>query len=392
MLTAQITQHPVGQGGFCTGWLRSDTGRTLRWGYDCGSVQTKALTREIGRLSDDLDIFFVSHLHEDHVSGIDRLLGRVSITEVVLPWLNMRDRLLLAVMAMAEGGAPQTYFEFVADPAAFLLARGVTRVTWVHGPDDPDFPEGGEAPDLFPGREEGGFAVKWTGRVTSEPRSVGEVTHVSEDAVARVAEGGLLADWILKPFVHPPGTARMDAFRSYLDSVWPGLSDEDLAREVLTSAGRDQLRSAYHRIWVNHNLVSLSVYAGPDEQSGADWSAEVSGSGYFMRRNESLGWLSTGDSALRGIGRRTAFKNHYGLFLPELAVLQAPHHGSRHNWDDDLLQGIPRDAVVYAAAGQNPWGHPHREVRDAVRGNGFPWEKVGSRSRTQLTAVFRQRP
>lgn len=94
------TQLPVGQGGFHMGWLidsygfacgpspSSDT--QFIWAYDCGSDQRSALESQI-KLFEGIRInkLFLSHLDDDHVAGVDKLLLVTDeVEEVVLPYLN----------------------------------------------------------------------------------------------------------------------------------------------------------------------------------------------------------------------------------------------------------------------------------------------------------------
>ena len=78
-------QFPVGQGGFHMGWLREHR-QLLRidpfqgtppfaWAYDCGSDQLSALERQIKSIAGArINMLFLSHLDDDHVVGVDKLL------------------------------------------------------------------------------------------------------------------------------------------------------------------------------------------------------------------------------------------------------------------------------------------------------------------------------
>ncbi len=92
-----LTQHPVGQGGMMSGLLTTSSSQ-FHWVYDCGSNQTGDLNREIDVVAakGDMDFLFLSHLDSDHISGIDRLLSKTHVREVVLPYLNEIDRLVAA--------------------------------------------------------------------------------------------------------------------------------------------------------------------------------------------------------------------------------------------------------------------------------------------------------
>jgi beta-lactamase superfamily II metal-dependent hydrolase len=60
--------------------------------------------------------------------------------------------------------------------------------------------------------------------------------------------------------------------------------------------------------------------------------------------------------------------------------------GSIHNHSDLVLDAMPRLRVGYAASGPNSYGHPHRDVRDAVRAQRWAnFRRVTQKHRTQIT-------
>jgi beta-lactamase superfamily II metal-dependent hydrolase len=77
--------------------------------------------------------------------------------------------------------------------------------------------------------------------------------------------------------------------------------------------------------------------------------------------------MLTGDAHLDGLRRRQRFLKFYQRFTRLTKVLMLPHHGSIHNHSDEVLNAMPELRVGFAAAGPNSYGHPHKEVRHAVR-------------------------
>src|SRR3546814_14066652 len=79
-------QRAVGQGFFHTATLAEDGNQRLRYIYDCGakSDYEKERGERIDELLADtgkqakLDILFLSHIHEDHVNGVEKLLDKRS--------------------------------------------------------------------------------------------------------------------------------------------------------------------------------------------------------------------------------------------------------------------------------------------------------------------------
>ena len=86
-------QFPIGQGCFHAGSIRDDDAvyhgeHAFHYVYDCGSDDGKALGEAIDSYKNQVshvDALFVSHLDNDHVKGLDRLLSVVKVDTVTSP-------------------------------------------------------------------------------------------------------------------------------------------------------------------------------------------------------------------------------------------------------------------------------------------------------------------
>ena len=88
------TQYPIGQGSFHAGHLEwtvesSPRSEKFHYVYDCGTSDgSTALQNAILACRSEtshIDALFVSHLDADHVNGLDRLLGLISVHTVLHP-------------------------------------------------------------------------------------------------------------------------------------------------------------------------------------------------------------------------------------------------------------------------------------------------------------------
>jgi hypothetical protein len=385
MLSASIKQRPVGQGGLCEGAVDAG-GPPLRWVYDCGSNQSEELKREVARIGGDLDLLFLSHLDADHINGIDLLLGRCTAAEVILPYLTDEARILVLSQAVAEDRLTGQFADFMGDMAGWFQRRGVRRITFVRGDGGQDGGEtpGPDAPD-GPSRDcEGRLKTFWSRPFVSETGQADMVRMVDLGAYVGLTDGSVQADWIFLPFVHPPSKKLVSAFDAEVSNRFPGQAPAQVVQAVWTAAGREQLRHCYDALWSTHNLVSMSLYAGPVNADG--WSNRVSHhNSWRWSREEPPGWLTTGDADLSGRRRRDAFRQFYGDYLDKVAVLVVPHHGAHPSWHGDVLKGLTRLKVGCAAAGANGYGHPHSSVIDDVNGHpGASFWQVGEATASAL--------
>jgi hypothetical protein len=382
-MQVKMVQHAVGQGGLFSGELTTQ-GKPLRWVYDCGSNQRAALRREIKTVAGggEIDMLFLSHLDSDHVGGVDELLGQVKVREVVLPYLN--DRILLAIMARdASGGALSgTFIEATNDLATWFGSRGVETITFVGGPDED---EDGDGPSLLfdPSDDrEGECTPKWTKPLLPATELIADpnLNQGRSDRVAmmlQVARGACVQlitptgalNWALIPYVHLPSDKQMRAFeRALEDAFGTPLDKKAIVASAKDAAVRDKLRDCYDALWLDHNLITMTLYCGPLTPQ----RAHVSLSRFHYQHNwshEFGGWMLTGDAHLDVHRRRQRFLRYYQRVTPLTNALMLPHHGSIHNHSDLVLDTMPELIVGYAAAGPNSYGHPHNDVKEAVNGH-----------------------
>lgn len=381
----EISQRPVGQGGLLVGEAKVDSAR-LSWVYDCGSNQLEPLRREIGRIPADrpLDLLFLSHLDNDHVSGVDHLLLQVDVEEVVLPYLSELERTLTTAEEMARGALSTSFLDFVNSPEGWLFDRGVRRVTFI-APDPGDGDVGPDLPELpgprEPERKVEQFRAKWSRRpVQDSPRStagVVEAVRVFETGASLLLLGnGEPLGAILLPYVHPPSIERLDKFRRELDKLFPDLTPIEIIDMARTRDGREKLRRCYDALWTDHNKVSLSLYMGAGAREGG-WA-----------------WLSTGDADLKAGSRRKAFLRFFARLRENVVALVMPHHGAALSFDPELVSSaaFPKLLVGVVASGKNKWDHPNEEVVDAIKARNLEYRNVKEKPETAFKMSFQIGP
>jgi hypothetical protein len=392
---AQI-QHPVGQGGFHTGWLFDPdfpmhlglpvVGHiSFAWAYDCGSDQRSVLTTQIQKVRGArLNVLFLSHLDSDHVVGVDELLlAASSVDEVVLPYLGDDGWALHLAAAAADGALSGSFVDLAADPAGWFGARGVRRITYVEASEEDGEPFDGPDPigptDPDRGRETAELVedvpvpmkIGWSRspRVLDSAAQSGtraEVVIVPRGAVAAVLAPNRTLNWVLSPFAFRPSAAKMLKFKAKLASeLGAGLTAKEYAAAARTDPGRAKLRACYDEIWTTHNLHSMALYAGPAVASlgklrNTAWHRN------FLRRVVQPGWVSTGDFDTTVKKRRDALLRYYAPYADMVGQLALPHHGSDLSFDASILAAFSDLTFAIAAVGANGHGHPGLGVQAAV--------------------------
>lgn len=130
--------HSVGQGLFYSGLLSKKDGKcreVFSFVYDCGSESpTRFLNGEIADYKlllpsvngkKKLNLLVVSHLHDDHINGLENLLQDVDVDNVVMPYVNDGLKLL----ARLESDRSNEFLQsFYVDPVAWFISKGVRRI------------------------------------------------------------------------------------------------------------------------------------------------------------------------------------------------------------------------------------------------------------------------
>ena len=141
-LTGTFRFHAVGQGLFYSGILNTKQ-KTFSFVYDCGTKSSiHFLQKEIDEFKEllpgkkkSLDLLIVSHLHDDHVNGLEYLLRDLAVDTVVIPYTDD----IISFTALAESSGEDNFLlSFYADPIKWFSDRNVTRILMINGENNND--------------------------------------------------------------------------------------------------------------------------------------------------------------------------------------------------------------------------------------------------------------
>ena len=388
----RMRQHPVGHGGFHSGALGVGEAM-IRWIYDCGSwrsVGKRALSREINsyanfkarnrRLEDrtqtakrKVDLFFISHFDDDHVSGISELINAVTIDTVIIPYLDPVDQAAILAASAAGEGVDDQLAPYISDLPNWFLDRGVRRVIQVE--------QGGldAAPGVTRAEPPAGVGAQHQrSSVLTFIDEAGGRRVLDETGVISISPGtgwivatadGDATDWAFLPFVSKASDEarlRVEAELTTLVGLPPtdkGFSATFLEK-LTVGAFRKAVKTAYKRLGLGDaNTVSMSLYAGP-YRNAVITSRELifTDDGHPQRPT---GWLLTGDAELGNAVRRRDWLSYYEHIKPFLGRLMLPHHGAAHNFDKEMLN-LADQTELFVCANTNDPIRPHENVRNAL--------------------------
>lgn len=395
--------HPAGQGLFTSGWLRQghSHSRQFRWVYDCGTLSGKSIledsiqsfaTRAANRGSQKptLDFAVISHFDHDHISGMVSLLTRFTVRHLLLPYIPLWQRLVLAFDEELDFQRPE--MAFYLNPVTFFSGLGgvdIERMIFVPGTNEH---RGGEGDNLERFTRDGDIdwqlQIEETGPHGDDQTGDFELPPYDGNQ-PRIAHG----------FLRPGGKLRLKGFWEFIPyndavAVQPPSQAflqlvENRRNVLLTSSPYEdkkvalaELKDEYDRVFgsssVNRNLISLFLYAGPIgsvNQEGSQlrlhkwvrmprWSRWP----FWWHRLESFhpacGVLYTGDGYLDTQDRLDRLINHLGPHRVQMTgCMQVMHHGSKHNWHPGLADRIrPFISIFSSDPNRRRWWHPHAEV------------------------------
>lgn len=403
-------QHPVGQGFFHSADIYVSGRPSVSYVYDCGSMERYAGQRKLQisqylcscSAPSKLDILFISHVHSDHISGVEQLLSHedgLQVDTIVLPLLNQTDRLIAFARSASEdwSSARRSFYKsFVTDPVDALSRFRPRQIIFVEaGNRDIGAPDGGdrplEPPDggplSGPDDLEDGPTWKLVGRGTVS-RIDGGPGRPDSSATQQITQSLISdnlamltpsphGDWLLAPFVDPTVVSHRMLFRNELANQCgiPRRRIEawlQVASNVkgLLSGNASCIKAAYKAVSKDLNITSMCLYSGPTLRPSNPSRRSYIGTfgSIYAHGNAStrLGWLGTGDAALKHSRRQSDFLRHYGELLREVTTLTLPHHGSDHNFGAKLLVGTDPRVCVAAADRFSNWNHPGSRAVQAV--------------------------
>lgn len=375
--------HAVGQGLFASGELLYASYKPgFRWVYDCGTssgkdLVTKAindLKHSTGSTKPTLDLVTISHFDRDHISGIVALLKSFSVETLLLPYIPLWQRLVVALDNHAS--ADQELMRFLINPVAYLTEQDGTSIKQIVFV--PSIGRNDRAPETT-------FTEREVDNVPSlhvpqddvlEPEMRQEIEPFQQQSQIKIIvlkRGQRLkwdTDWEFVPYNDSKVSCKNpSAFRQKVAELHKKLisSPSETAIQLI----KKEYDDAFGKSSKSRNIISLFLYAGPmriKKRPGYHAVAYERGPGQrrreFLLRPDRASVIYTGDGYLNTTSRIQRFRNFLGLDrIQHTLCLQVMHHGSKNNWQTRLADMFkPSFSVFSSDPTHRLLHHPDAEV------------------------------
>lgn len=396
---------PVGQGLFAAGIIRQRNVSSVDylWVYDCGTSSSDQLVDDgiqvlnnIARGRKRIDLLVLSHFDHDHISGVCRLIEEFEIGVLMLPYMPLARRLVVAFEEKA--GAPgHPDLGAYLNPVNHFLAidgPGIEQILLVgpSGEEGPPVEEGAGGEPFWP--QEGNPKIRFKSDKPDEDEVMDIIrypsAHGSQTQVSYLQRGSALnlyAAWEFVPYnddreqpISPDFVGKVNKVSAYLLHGSSGSKRDNALKRLKAVYDKE-----FGRDSENRNSISLHLYSGPIYPSWRDaylerhckasarWVVDCSlnkygfespEQGYQTYGNRKSSILYTGDGYLDTPERlQNLISFMWQQRIASVGVFQVMHHGSETNWHPGVAKAInPFYSVFSSDPERKKWGHPHAAV------------------------------
>lgn len=358
----KVSFHPVGQGLFCTGMVFMERAPVFTFVYDCGtSSQQKLLVDAIDKLqfAYDIDLLTISHFDNDHINGLGHLLNKYNVKTLLLPALNLDERLYIAYSNGVS--ASDNIISFYIDPVKYLLSK---------------YDDSIEKIILVPSGKSEDNEID--NRYGDEELHIDLESIDSDNPKVKILKvGGRLVYKSIFEFVpYNDSSVQSKINKSFCNSV---RKESDV---FLNSSGVNNIQAALARIKdsfdknfgksaLKRNIISLYLFAGPCVSKTRYLFGVVFNENEYVFHHYIRGISTTADGLLfSGDGYLDSKKNLDSLMtffgkdrMSRIACFQVMHHGARGCWHAGVAKALsPCFSVFSSDPDRAHLKHPHAEV------------------------------
>lgn len=392
MINMKVKFHPVGQGLFTTGEINYGGNKLFNFVYDCGTLSSRSLIKTAINSCKDLKnihMGIISHFDNDHINGFEDLLKTSSINNLILPYMNLEERLYLAFSS--GNTANSRIIKFYIDPIEYITTKYPGKINNII---------------LVPSSFNSQSANEQYEHIEQES----QITFTSNQRYNKngvniyklVNRGRISLNKIVEFIPYNDGSLSYksdSSFRHLIKSESHKITyKQTTSTKLVLNNIKNLYDSKFGKSPKQKNIISLFMYIGPindNEKCLLDNTKTLKCirvrhlmnhycsnglSKYFFHKNligkNSI--LFTGDGDLSSLNKYKSLELYLGKKrLHNLWCLQVMHHGAKSSWFNGLASKIdPIISIFSSDPSRRNTKHPDSEVvKDFLKFNPFQVDK-----------------
>lgn len=397
---------PVGQGLFSSGRLeakfKNSDKKFFDWVYDCGTVSNqKFLKNSIeeykksfrsssnadSNIKPKIDLVVISHFDKDHISGLVELLNTFSIQTLLLPYMPLWQRLIIAFNEDID--STHEMFKFFINPVQYIFNNSnedVTEILFVR-PRDEGRPDSKNQENSNGSSDADHSLIINTNRPDIDDDEEKKFLTDNKKKI-RVYYSGrtikILGFWEFIPY-NDANVCFSNSARTWDDFKEMVNKHRDALLQSPSEIELNNIKNIYDQQFgsdsKSRNIISLFLYAGPRLARPTVWHCNRC---YFHSQNllsrvyeyihlfMRAGVLYTGDGYLNEPVKLNKLLACIGKqSIKKICCLQVMHHGSSANWHEGIAKTLEPDISVFCSDPSHlKYKHPHGDVvRDFLKYN-----------------------
>ena len=375
--------HPIGQGGFYSETLK-EGGQEITVVYDCGGnskpfmenylenyfpkIDEKPTKKKNDKKESKktIDAVFISHMHEDHVNGLDYLLNQFHVRYLILPRLSEDEKLEAFIYNYLKNpesiGNELIRDLYTRDSYYYLNSR--TRVITVPYNDNLT-DEGNELLQIE-------FNNQHDLDLTIDEENT-KISFLSPGSKVHFRE-----KWVYIPF-NPPIKRKQDV--SFYDFLKDRLSLRDFTikdlPDIIEKQGVKRCKKVYTDYFgEDHNSYSMTVFSGVLRDDEMMSFIKCSGRKLNQKRRYPPrcphydNWACLNPNCLYMGDFETKdymklLQRFYRPLWDKIGQVQVPHHGSGYNHKDDLYEFAELGFI--SVGEENSYHHPNIDTLMGIK-------------------------
>lgn len=346
------TFHAIGQGAFYTEEFSIDGKDEFTVVYDCGTYSGKKLvTDAIDSLGKNrvINILFISHFHQDHINCLEYLLKNCDVKNIFIPLLHDEEKILVSLTCKSK-----FHKSLVIDPTNTIRSikrSSNTNIIFI-------------APDA------------------SEPNNNQlDIDNLQNNTT--ISGGTPISNkkynWVYLPFNFSYKSRSQLLIKKLKKIINPFTADNFRNFYLSSAANKNLVETIYlksilgKQIPGGENTNSLVVYSGSaDDSSFLRLLGQLFRTDMVYTYDNRVGCIYMGDYDSHGSKKYNEFEVAFYRYLPKVSTIQIPHHGSKHNYCDDLLNFADGIYSVISARKDNIHHPAPSVVKSILVNKGIP--------------------